>query len=178
MRKRNKMKRHLAFEMIVIRILLLSALVFAANTTWADHGTGILITQYTPRNQAEGEIVRLIRTVAQGWERKDVDLIMSAYGLEALQRAWNNPDVMIDYAGIRAEAIGALRDPKVGQIRFEDRIHRIYIVNSSAVVEINQKFHGWGGDHYYRDFWAFTRRDGRWWLVRYDYEPQPPFDVR
>jgi hypothetical protein len=122
--------------------------------------------------------MRLIRTVAQGWERKDVDLIMSAYGSEALQRAWNNPTVMIDYAGIRAEAIGAFHDPKAGQIRFEDWIHRIYIVNSSAIVEINQKFHGWGRDHYYRDFWIFARRGGRWWLVRYDYEPQAPFDGR
>jgi hypothetical protein len=63
-------------------------------------------------------------------------------------------------------------------VRFEDWIHRIYIVNGSALVEINQKFHGWGRDHYYRDFWMFARRDGRWRLIRYDYEPQSPFDRR
>ncbi|MGH7847873.1 MAG: hypothetical protein ACREQW_22245 [Candidatus Binatia bacterium] len=164
--------------LIVIRILLLSALVFTSKAAWADHGAGVPIAQYAPRNQNETEIVRLIRTVGQGWERKDIDQVMSAYGPDALQRAWNNPSVMIDYAGIRAEALGAFRDPKVGQIRFEDWIHRIYIVNNSALVEINQKFHGWGGDHYYRDFWMFGRRDRRWWLVRYDYEPQPPFDRR
>jgi hypothetical protein len=67
---------------------------------------------------------------------------------------------------------------QLGRVEFDDRIHRIYIVNGSALVEINQRFHGWGRDHYYRDFWMFARRDGRWWLVRYDYEPQPPFDTR
>lgn len=170
------MKRGVAFGTIVLSVFVLATLAFASNVIWADHGPGVPITQYAPRNQDEAEIVHLIRTVAQGWERKDVDLIMSAYGTEALQRAWNNPNIMIDYAGIRSEAVGAFRDPKVGQVRFEDWIHRIYIVNSSAVVEINQKFHGWGRDHYYRDFWMFARRGGRWWLVRYDYEPQPPFD--
>jgi hypothetical protein len=74
--------------------------------------------------------------------------------------------------------LGAFADPKLGLVEFDDRIHRIYIVNGSALVEINQRFHGWGRDHYYRDFWMFARRDGRWWLVRYDYEPQPPFDTR
>jgi hypothetical protein len=147
-------------------------------TAWADHGIGVPITRYAARNQNEVEIVRLIRTVGQGWERKDIDLVMSAYGPDAVQRAWNNAAVMIDYTGIRAEALGAFRDPNVGQLRFEDWIHRIYIVNNSAVVEINQKFHGWGGDHYYRDFWMFARRDGRWSLVRYDYESQAPFDRR
>lgn len=169
------MNKGLAFKMIAIAIGLLSVTVAASTNIWADHGSGTPITNYTPRNQDEAEIISLIRTVAQGWERKDVDLIMSAYGSEAVQRAWNNSDIMINYAGIRAEAIGAFRDPKVGVIRFEDWIHRIYIVNNSAVVEINQKFHGWGRDHYYRDFWMFARRGGRWWLVRYDYEPQPAF---
>ncbi|HWP59788.1 MAG TPA: hypothetical protein VNL14_17990 [Candidatus Acidoferrales bacterium] len=159
---------------------LLAAVMLSAGSQicWADHGIGVPIAQYAPRNQNEAEIVRLIRNVGQGWERKDIEQVMSAYGAEALQRAWNNPAVMIDYAGIRAEALGAFRDPKVDQIRFEDWIHRIYIVNNSALAEINQKFHGWGSDHYYRDFWMFARRDGRWWLVRYDYEPQPPFDRR
>ena len=55
---------------------------------------------------------------------------------------------MIDVARARAEALGAFADPKLGTVQFEDRIHRIYIVNSSALVEINQKFHGWGRDHY------------------------------
>jgi hypothetical protein len=164
------------FEIMATTSLFLATLVVASKTTWADHGAGVPIARYTSRNKDEAEIVRLIRTVGQGWEHKDVDLIMSAYGPDALQRAWNNPTVMIDYAGSRAEALGAFRDPKVGRIRFEDWIHRIYIVNNSAVVEINQKFHGWGNDHYYRDFWMFTRRDGQWWLVRYDYESQPPFD--
>jgi len=167
------------FPARMFKIAFLSTfLLFGSKTAWADHGAGVPIAQYTPGNQDETEIVRLIRTVGQGWERKDIELVMSAYAPDALQRAWNKPTVMIDYAGIRAEALGAFRDPKVGQIRFEDWIHRIYIVNNSAVVEINQKFHGWGGDHYYRDFWMFARRDGRWWLVRYDYEPQPPFDRR
>jgi hypothetical protein len=170
----KRLLRAETFKTMVITILL----VFGSKMTWADHGAGVPIAQYASRNQDEAEIVRLIRTVGQGWERKDIDLIMSAYGPDALQRAWNNPGVMIDYAGIRAEALGAFRDPKVGQIRFEDWIHRIYIVNNSAVIEINQKFHGWGGDHYYRDFWMFARRSGRWWLVRYDYEPQAPFDRR
>jgi hypothetical protein len=164
------------FEIMATTSLFLATLVVASKTTWADHGAGVPIARYTSRNKDEAEIVRLIRTVGQGWEHKDVDLIMSAYGPDALQRAWNNPTVMIDYAGIRAEALGAFRDPKVGRIRFEDWIHRIYIVNNSAVVEINQKFHGWGNDHYYRDFWMFARRNGQWWLVRYDYESQPPFD--
>jgi len=172
------MKRRLAFETAAATILLLSAVVFAPKPTWADHGPGVSIARYAPRDQDEAEIVRLIRTVGQGWERMDIDLVMSAYAPDARQRAWNNPTVMIDYAGIQAEAVGAFRDPKVGRIRFEDWVHRIYIVNQSAVVEINQKFHGWGGDHYYRDLWMFARRGGRWWLVLYDYEPQAPFDRR
>ena len=122
--------------------------------------------------------MRLIRAVGEGWERRDVEVIMSAYAPDAVQRAWNEPDRMIDREGIRAEALGAFRDPQLGTIRFQDWVHRLYIVNASALVEINQKFRGWGRDHYYRDFWMFARRDGRWWLVRYDYEPQPPFDRR
>jgi len=171
------MKRLLPARMVKIAVLS-TLLMFGSKTAWADHGAGVPIAQYAPRNQNEAEIVRLIRTVGQGWEGRNIDLVMSAYAPDALQRAWNNPNVMIDYAGIRAEALGAFRDPKVGQIRFEDWIHRIYIVNNSAVVEINQKFHGWRGDHYYRDFWMFARRGERWALVRYDYEPQPPFDRR
>lgn len=170
------MKKHRALEMITIQFLLLPALVFTPMVTWADHGEGVPITQYESRNQDEAEIVHLIRTVGEGWEQRDIDLLMSAYAPDARQRAWNHPTVMIDHAAIRAEALGAFRDPKAGQLRFEDWVQRIYIVNNSAVVEINQKFHGWGGDHYYRDFWMFARRRGRWWLVRYDYEPQPPFD--
>jgi hypothetical protein len=172
------MKKALAFKIITSAISLLSVMVAASTYVWADHGLGVPIGNYTARNRDEAEMIGLIRTVAQGWERKDVDMIMSAYGSEAVQRAWNDSEVMIDYAGIRAEAVGAFHDPRAGVIRFEDRIHRIYIVNNSAVVEINQKFHGWGRDHYYRDFWMFTRRGGRWWLVRYDYEGQPPFDSR
>ncbi len=103
-------------------------------------------------------------------------LILSAYAPDALQRAWNHPKRMLDRAGIRAEVLGAFADPQLGQVRFEDRIHGIYIVNTSALVEINEKFHGWGRDHYYRDFWMFARRDGRWWLLRYDYEAQVAFD--
>ncbi len=144
--------------------------------TFGDHGAGILVRDYVPENSAEAAILRLVRTVAEGWERKDVDLVLSAYAPDAVQRAWNEPGRIIDVAGVRAEALGAFADPKLGAVRFEDRIHRIYIVNSSALLEINQKFHGWGRDHYYRDFWMFARREGRWWLIRYDYEPQPPFD--
>jgi hypothetical protein len=170
------MKRVLAAK--TFGFLLATLFSSGSQTSWADHGVGVPIAQYTPRNQNEAEIVRLIRTVGQGWESKDIDLVMSAYGPDAVQRAWNNPTAMINYAGIRAEALGAFGDPMVGQIRFEDWIHRIYIVNNSAVVEINQKLHGWGGDLYYRDFWMFARRDGRWRLVRYDYEPQPLFNRR
>ncbi|MGH7772089.1 MAG: DUF4440 domain-containing protein [Candidatus Binatia bacterium] len=170
MRKTSHQARIAAFKSFIFVILL-----FVSNMARAEHGRGIHIAHYMPRNGDEAAIVKLIRTVGQGWERRDVDLIMSAYAPDALQRAWNNPNVMIDYAGIRAEALGAFRDPKLGRVRFEDWIHRIYIVNGSALVEINQKFHGWGSDHYYRDFWMFARRGGRWWLVRYDYEPQLPF---
>ncbi len=145
---------------------------------WADHGPGVPIREYGPRNADEATIVRLIRTVGEGWERKDVDLLASPYASDAVQRAWNDPTKMIDLAGIRAEAVGAFRDPNLGMVRFDDWVHRITIVNASALVEINQKFHGWGRDHHYRDFWMFARRDGRWWLIRYDYEPQPPFDRR
>jgi len=93
-------------------------------------------------------------------------------------RSFKPQDRLIDREGIRTEALGAFRDPQLGTVRFQDWVHRLYVVNASALVEINQKFHGWGRDHYYRDFWMFARRDRRWWLVRYDYEPQPPFDRR
>jgi len=145
---------------------------------WADHGIGVPASRYVARNDDEAAIVRLIRTVGEGWERKDADRIMSAYAPDATQRAWDNPDVMLDYDGIRSEALGAFRDPAIGQVRFEDWIHRIYIVNHTAVVEINQRFHGWGRDHYYRDLWTFVRRQGQWRLFRFDYEPQPPFPGR
>jgi Putative lumazine-binding len=144
----------------------------------AEHGPGVRVRDYAPRGRDEAAIIRLIRTVTEGWERRDAKKILSAYAPDAVQRAWNEPARMIDVAGIRAEALGAFADPRLGRVEFDDRIHRIYVVNNSAVVEINQRFHGWGRDHYYRDFWMFARRDGRWWLVRYDYEPQPPFDPR
>ena len=80
------MKRILAFEMMTT-ILFLLTLVLGSKAAWADHGPGVPIAQYAPRNQNETEIVRLIRTVGQGWERRDVDLIMSAYAPDALQRA-------------------------------------------------------------------------------------------
>jgi len=169
------MKKTLASSFIALAVGTASITAAVPRHAWADHGPGVPIARYMPQSQDEAQIIKLIRTVGRGWETKNVDLIMSAYGRDALQRAWNNPEIMIDYGGIRAEAIGAFRDPKVGVIRFEDWIHRIYIVNNSAVVEINEKFHGWGGDHYYRDFWMFARQGGKWQLVRYDYEPQPPF---
>ncbi len=167
------------------RIVPVAALVvalalgpIAMTTGSAEHATGVRARDYVPKGQDEAAIVRLVRTVGEGWERKDIEQILSAYAPDAVQRAWNEPARMIDVAGIRAEAMGAFADPKLGRVEFDDRIHRIYIVNNSALVEINQRFHGWGRDHYYRDFWMFARRDGRWWLVRYDYEPQPPFDAR
>ena len=144
----------------------------------ADHGLGVLATRYVPRDENEAAIVRLIRTVGEGWERKDVDHIMSAYAPDASQRAWDDPAVTLDVEGIRKEALGAFRDPALGQVRFEDWIHRVYIVNATAAVEINQRFHGWGRDHYYRDLWLFVRRGGQWRLFRYDYEPRPPFPGR
>lgn len=159
-------------------VVVLGASLLGGDTGWADHGSGTSVSTYAPRNPDEAAIVRLIRTVGEGWERRDVELLMSAYAPDALQRAWNDPSRMVDVGGIRAEALGAFGDPALGQVRFQDWVHRIYVVNGSALVEINQKFHGWGRDHYYRDFWMFTRRDGRWWLARYDYEPQPPFDPR
>ncbi len=165
-----------AILVVGVVALALPVLGLARSQAWADHGPGVPIARYAPRNADERAIVRLIRTVGEGWERKDVDLILSAYAPDAVQRAWNDPSRLIDLAGIRAEAIGAFRDPGLGPVRFEDWVHRVYVVNGSALVEINQKFHGWGRDHYYRDFWMFARRDDRWWLIRYDYEPQPPFD--
>jgi hypothetical protein len=154
---------------------LIFGLVTPPSRGWADHGPGIPVHLYVPRNVDESEILRLIRTVADGWTQKNADLILSVYAPDAVQRAWNEPTRMIGVDGIRSEALGAFADPRLGRVRFEDWIHRIYIVNTSAVVEINQRFHGWGRDHYYRDFWMFARRDGRWWLLRYDYEPQTPF---
>jgi len=169
------MHKKLVFNTAAFAIGITFAFAVAVDYGRADHGPGVPIARYMPQSQDEAQIIKLIRTVARGWAMKDVDLIMSAYGQDALQRSWDNSNIMIDHAGIRAEAIGAFRDPRVGVIRFEDWIHHIYIVNNSAVVEINEKFHGWGRDHYYRDFWMFARRGGKWRLVRYDYEPQPPF---
>ncbi|MBI2878343.1 MAG: DUF4440 domain-containing protein [Candidatus Rokubacteria bacterium] len=163
--------------MLALAVFVLAHLWFV-HPGWADHGIGVPASRYVARNDDEAAIVRLIRTVGEGWERKDADRIMSAYAPDATQRAWDNPDVMLDYDGIRSEALGAFRDPAIGQVRFEDWIHRIYIVNHTAVVEINQRFHGWGRDHYYRDLWTFVRRQGQWRLFRFDYEPQPPFPGR
>jgi hypothetical protein len=36
----------------------------------ADHGPGVPIRAYAPRNADEAAILRLIRTVAEGWEQK------------------------------------------------------------------------------------------------------------
>jgi hypothetical protein len=168
--------QRIAFVAALVTALILGAA--AMDGVSAEHGIGVRARDYAPRDRDEAAIVRLIRTVGEGWERKDIDQILSAYAPDAVQKAWNEPARMIDVAGIRAEALGAFADPNLGRVEFDDRIHRIYIVNNSAVVEINQRFHGWGRNHYYRDFWMFARRDGRWWLVRYDYEPQPPFDRR
>jgi len=96
----------------------------------ADDGPGVPISQYVPRNGDEASIVQLIRTVGEGWARKDVDHIMSAYAPDATQRTWNDPNVMINYEGIRNEALGAFRDPKIGRVQLDDCIHRMYIVNS------------------------------------------------
>lgn len=170
-----KVMRTRAFQ-IRIAVLLAAGAIVVVGPAWAEHGPGVPVREYLPHNADEAALVRLIRTVAEGWEAKNVELILSAYAPDALQRAWNDPKRMLDRAGIRAEALGAFADPQLGHVRFEDRIHRIYIVNTSALVEINEKFHGWGRDHYYRDFWMFARRGSRWWLLRYDYEPQVPFD--
>jgi hypothetical protein len=164
--------------MISARAVFVAASLLVVNPAGADHGIGILASEYVPRNADEAAIILLIRTVGEGWERKDVDQIMSAYAPDATQRTWDNPTVMRDYAGIRNEALGAFRDPALGAVRFEDWIHRMYIVNNTAVVEINQKFHGWSRDHYYRDVWMFVRREGQWRFFRYDYEPQPPFSAQ
>jgi hypothetical protein len=164
--------------MALILVMLFGVNVFFLNSAGADHGIGVLASKYVPRNDDETAIVRLIRTVGEGWERKNVDQIMSAYAPDATQRAWDNPKVMRDYEGIRNEALGAFRDQKLGKVQFDDWIHRIYIVNNTATVEINERFHGWSQDHFYRDLWMFVRRDGKWLLFRYDYEPQPPFVSR
>lgn len=164
--------------MVSARAFFLAASLLFVNPAGADHGIGVLVSEYVPRNEDEAAIVRLIRTVGEGWEGKDVDQMMSAYAPDATQRAWDNPDVMRDYEGIRNEALGAFRDPGLGEVRFDDWIHRIYIVNNTAAVEINQRFRGWSRDHYYRDVWMFVRREGTWLLFRYDYEPQPPFPTQ
>jgi len=163
--------------MLALAVFVLAHLWFV-HPGWADHGIGVPASRYVARSEDEAAIVRLIRTVGEGWERKDADRIMSAYAPDATQRAWDDPDVTLDYEGIRNEALGAFRDPAIGEVRFGDWIHRIYIVNSTAVVEINQRFHGWGRDHHYRDLWVFVRRQGQWRLFRFDYEPQPPFSGR
>jgi hypothetical protein len=164
--------------MVSLRAVVLAASLLVVNPAEADHGIGVLASAYVPRNDDEAAIVRLIRTVGKGWERKDIDQIMSAYAPDAIQRAWDNPHVMRDYEGIRNEALGAFRDPALGEVRFDDWIHRMYIANNTAAVEINQRFHGWSRDHYYRDVWMFVRRKGKWLLFRYDYEPQPPFPAQ
>lgn len=140
---------------------------------FAEHGLGVPVGQYRPRNADEAAIVALIRTVGAGWEQRAPDQILSAYAREATQRAWDDPARSIDRAGIRAEAEGAFRDPGLGAVRFRDRIHRITIVNATAAVEINQSFYGWGTEFLYRDLWVFLKRQGRWELIRYDYEPRP-----
>jgi hypothetical protein len=177
-RKPLRDSRMLITRSVAVAAATIFGLVLGVVPASGDHGVGTPAREYVPRNDAEAAIVRLILTVAEGWERKDIERILSAYAPDAVQRAWNAPERMIDVAGIRAEAVGAFADPKLGTVRFDDWIHRIYVVNASALVEINQRFHGWGRDHYYRDFWMFARRGGRWWLIRYDYEPQPPFDRR
>lgn len=113
----------------------------------AEHATGVRVRDYVPKGRDEAAIIRLTRTVAEGWEQRDVERILSAYAPDAVQRAWNEPARMIDIAGIRAEALGAFADPRLGRVEFDDRIHRIYVVNNSALIEINQRFHGWGRDH-------------------------------
>src|SRR5262245_23060223 len=90
---------------------ILATLVLSPPSVWgtasADHGAGIPVSAYATRTRDEAEIVRLIGTVAAGWESKNVDLILSAYALDAVQRAWNDPATMIGVGGIRGEALGA-----------------------------------------------------------------------
>lgn len=66
---------------------LVLSLLLGWGTASADHGAVIPVRDYVPRTRDEAEIVRLIRTVAAGWQRKNVDLILSAYAADAVQRA-------------------------------------------------------------------------------------------
>jgi hypothetical protein len=82
---------------------------------WITSGTGdgsrrASERDYVPRNEAEAAIARLVRTVGRRWERKDVNLILSPYAHDLVQRSWHEPERMIDRAGIRAEAVGTFAD--------------------------------------------------------------------
>src|SRR5262245_59765417 len=103
---------------LITKILIVLSVVVLVNVSVgsADDGPGVPVSQYVSQNSDEASIIHLIRTVGEGWARKDVDHIMSAYGPDATQRAWNDPNVMIDYQGIRNEALGAFRDPKIGRV--------------------------------------------------------------
>ena len=78
-------------EFATISVLAVLVAVGAAS---GDHGAGVLLRDYTPRNDAEAANLRVVRTVAEGWERRDVELILSAYAPDAVQRAWHEPDRM------------------------------------------------------------------------------------
>ena len=49
----------------------------SADPGWAEHGPGVPIRDYAPRNADEAAIVRLIRAVGEGWERRDVELVIN-----------------------------------------------------------------------------------------------------
>ena len=65
-------------EFATISVLAVLVAVGAAS---GDHGAGVLLRDYTPRND-------------EGWERRDVELILSVYAPDAVQRAWHEPDRM------------------------------------------------------------------------------------
>jgi hypothetical protein len=56
--------------------------------------------------------MRLIRTVAEGWEQKDVERVLPANTLDAVQRAWNEATRMIGVTAFepRRSAPSPIRD--------------------------------------------------------------------
>ncbi len=60
-------------------VVALTLGAIATNNGSAEHATGARVRDYVPRSRDEAAIVRLVRAVGEGWERKDVEQILSAY---------------------------------------------------------------------------------------------------
>ena len=102
----DKRRRLLAWA--AASAILAAGDLLRAGPGWTDHGPGVPIQQHAPHSADESAIVCLVRTVAEGWERKDVDLLASAYAPDAVQRAWNDPGKM---AVISRPAAAPAADP-------------------------------------------------------------------